>query len=293
MDSAEAERVSEVLRTQEVRLVCQEEFQTAMAAHMGQLSAQLQDLLGQVTWPGPAAPPPTTNAPPAPPTSISGASYKLGPPAQYTGEPGLCRVFLIDCSIHFELTPHAFPTDRSKIAFMILHLGGRAKAWASAEWGRGSSICNSLRDFQSALTKTFHPVSTNREKAEELSNLRQGSRSVCDYGIRFCTLAGESGWNAAALYDVFMKGLAAPIQDLLVPLDLPSDVDSLITLAIRTDNRLSQLRRQRGGRPTATERHTTHIGRANSSSSATRADSSHPRRTREGAHAAGERSTDA
>ena len=54
---------------------------------------------------------------------------------------------------------------------------------------------------------------------------------------------------------VFMKGLAAPIQDLLVPLDLPSDVDSLIALAIWTDNRLSQFRRQRGGRPTATERH--------------------------------------
>ena len=64
---------------------------------------------------------------------------------------------------------------------------------------------------------------------------------MCDYAIRFHTLAGESGWNAAALYDVFMKGLAAPIQDLLIPLDLPSDVDSLIALAIQTDNRLGQL----------------------------------------------------
>ncbi|KAK0143959.1 Retrotransposon-derived protein PEG10 [Merluccius polli] len=140
--------------------------------------------------------------------------------------------------------PQAFPTDRSKIAFMISHLTDRAKAWASAEWGRGSSICNSLTDFQAALTKTFDP---------ELSSLKQGSGSVCDFAIRFRTLAAESGWNDTALYDVFLKGLAAPLQDLLVPLDLPSDVDSLIALAIRTDNRLVQFRRQRGGRPAAPE----------------------------------------
>ena len=38
MDSAEAE----VLRTQEARLNRQEEFQTAMAANMGQISSQIQ-----------------------------------------------------------------------------------------------------------------------------------------------------------------------------------------------------------------------------------------------------------
>ena len=65
----------------------------------------------------------------------------------------------------------------------------------------------------------------------------------------------ESGWNATALYDVFLKGLSAPIQDLLVPLDLPTDVDALIALAIQTDNRLVQLRKQRGGGPAVTERH--------------------------------------
>lgn len=87
-----------------------------------------------------------------------------------------------------------------------------------------------------------------------MRSLKQGSTSVCEYAIRFCTLAAESGWNAMALYDVFLKGLAAPIKDLLVPLDLPPVVDTLIALAIQTDIQLVQLRRQRGGRQGAAEK---------------------------------------
>ena len=43
----------------------------------------------------------------------------------------------------------------------------------------------------------------------------------------------------------YPKGLAPSIQDLLVPLDLPTDLDALITLATRTDNRRLQFQRQR------------------------------------------------
>jgi len=43
---------------------------------------------------------------------------------------------------------------------------------------------------------------------------------------------------------VVLKGLAVPIQELLVPLDLPPDLDSLIALAIRMDNRVCKLKSQ-------------------------------------------------
>lgn len=119
---------------------------------------------------------------------------------------------------------------------MISHLTSRAKAWASAEWGRGSTICDTLTGFQEALTRTFDPVSSSREKAQELSHLRQSKDLVCDYAIHFRTLAAESGWNNTALYDVFLKGLNPSIQDLLVPLDLPTDHDALIALTVRMDN---------------------------------------------------------
>ena len=72
----------------------------------------------------------------------------------------------------------------------------------------------------------------------------------------FRTLAAESGWNNAALYDVILKGLSADIQDLLVPLDLPTSLDALIALAIRTDNRCTQLRKYREGKRGDRHRHT-------------------------------------
>lgn len=137
--------MSGVLHAQEVHISRQKEFQTAMVVQMGQLTSQLHELLAQIPRPTVPAPVPT------PPTLHVGAGSKLAPPAQCSGEPGLCKTFIIDCSIHFELTPHAFPTDRSRISFMISHLTGTAKPQASAEWSRGLTICNTLNDFQATL----------------------------------------------------------------------------------------------------------------------------------------------
>lgn len=90
--------------------------------------------------------------------------------------------------------------------------------------------------------------------------LRQGSASVSDYVIRFCTLAAESRWNSMALYDVFLKGLAVPIQEQLIPVILPSDLDSLISLAIRMDNRLRELKASRSGGSTSGGRSSHAVG---------------------------------
>lgn len=62
--------------------------------------------------------------------------------------------------------------------------------------------------------------------------LHQSRESVNDYAIYFRTLSPDSGWNTVGLTDIFLKGLSEWIQSLLIPLDLPSDLDSLITLAV-------------------------------------------------------------
>ena len=45
-----------------------------------------------------------------------------------------------------------------------------------------------------------------------------------------------------------MKGLANPVLERLLPLDLPTDLDALIALATRTDNRLAEFQALRGER---------------------------------------------
>lgn len=180
----------------------------AIASQLDQLSPQVRDLvkyLQQTTNPPIAPEHLATAAIPVQVIPIAKTGIKLPPPERFSGEPCHCKAFLIDCSIHFEHSSHAFTTDRSKIGFTVSHLTGRARAWVTAEWNCDSPLCSSLQEFQAVLMKTFDPVSTDREEAKELSGLRQGSGSVCDYAIHFRTLAAESGWNATALYDVFLR----------------------------------------------------------------------------------------
>ena len=51
--------------------------------------------------------------------------------------------------------------------------------------------------------------------------------------LSFDTLAAESGWNSSALFDAFLHGLSPPMKDHLVLLDLPADLDALVTLAVK------------------------------------------------------------
>ena len=77
--------------------------------------------------------------------------------------------------------------------------------------------------------------------------IKQHSHPVIDYAIEFRTAASDSGWNTPALIDAFMNGLADPIKDCLAPLELPQDLETLISKATRVDNRLRE--RERGVEP--------------------------------------------
>uniref|UniRef100_A0A8P4GD59 Retrotransposon gag domain-containing protein n=1 Tax=Dicentrarchus labrax TaxID=13489 RepID=A0A8P4GD59_DICLA len=221
----------------------QEEFRSGMTAQVTILTTQIEQVLAHLTKNPSATPSPATAA--APPVPATHAlTPHLAPPEKISGESGECRSFIVDCEMHYEQLPSAFPTEKSKVAFMISHLTGRARDWATAEWSRGSPICQSGDWFIEAL-RVFDPTTSGRETARKLSSIRQGKDSVSDYAIRFRTLATDSGWNSTALYDAFIKGLAESIQDLLVPLDLPEDLDSLIALAVRTDHRLTERKRDK------------------------------------------------
>ena len=68
---------------------------------------------------------------------------------------------------------------------------------------------------------------------------------MADFAIEFCTLAAESGWNTEAMVTAFHQGLSNSIKDELASLELGVDLDSLIMLAIRIENRLREQVRQR------------------------------------------------
>lgn len=85
---------------------------------------------------------------------------RLPPPERYVGDPGTCRAFLSQCSLIFELQPSLFPSDHSRIAYLITLMSGRALSWAMAVWEQQFAIYLCLEDFIAEVRKVFDsPVS--------------------------------------------------------------------------------------------------------------------------------------
>lgn len=182
--------------------------------------------------------PPASSPPAAVDHSTPSPEPRLPPPAFYSGEPQLCRSFLAKCSLYISLQLSSFPTEESKIAFIITLLTGRAASWGTTVWEQRLPCCASFQAFSQELKKVFDRAAYGREAARLLAELRQGDRTVADYSIAFRTLSAECGWNSEAQLDLFLHGLSDTIKDEIYSSDLPTGVDKLIELAIRVDARV-------------------------------------------------------
>ncbi len=215
----------------------QEELMTKHSQLLSDVMGSIRQLFERL--PGassPSASPPSSNRP----TSV--AEPRLPPPKPFAGDPKSCQGFLTQCSLTFELQPSSFPTDRSKIAYIITLLSDKALSWASAVWQSQDACCESYAAFEEEFKRVFdHPVS-GREASKRLLTLSQGFRSTADFAIEFRTIAAGSGWNNEALMVCFQGGLSEPLQDELATREPAADLESLIAIAIRLDNRLRERR---------------------------------------------------
>lgn len=224
-----------------------------LSASVSRLSSQV-DLVSSLLSASAPTPPAVSPAnPPAAPSVPAPPSREpfIPTPARYDGDLGACGRFLLQCNLVFQQQPATYHSDKSRVAFITSLLSGKASQWASALWERESPICNSFLDFVSEMRRVFdHPVQ-GKEAAKRLLSLRQGSLSVAEYAVEFRILAAESGWDEVALQGVFTHGLGDYIKDELAARDETDNLESLISLSIRLDNRLRERRREKAGRPQA------------------------------------------
>lgn len=163
---------------------------------------------------------------------------RLSSPEWFSRESGDFRPFITQCKLHFKCQTTAFLSNCSKIAYMISYLSGRAKAWARAKWNHCSAICNSLPLFIKTFTQIFQTLTPGHEVDKLLVALCQGKRNVLDFAIEFRMLAATSRWNQPGIVDAFLKGLSKRVKDHLMPLDLPLELDALVSLVSKINNRL-------------------------------------------------------
>ncbi len=234
--AATMERHEQVLAQQEVAVSKLSKAITEILQHLQSLS--------NPQWEAESQP----HAPPVHPIpAVQSSEIHLPHPKRYDGSPGRCNGFLTQCSLDFELQPSKFTTARSKVAYVITLLSGKALAWATALWEQSPqpAICSDYSCFIEEMRRVFdHPVS-GREAASRLLQLTQASPSVAELAVDFRTLAMESGWNQEALTVAFNRALSDEIKDELAARDPATDLESLIDMAIRLDNRLQERRRER------------------------------------------------
>lgn len=67
-----------------------------------------------------------------PPATASVSVSPMALPNSYSGEAAECSSFLLQVNLYIEMHPGQFPTEQSKVAFLILLLTGKALLWAKA-----------------------------------------------------------------------------------------------------------------------------------------------------------------
>lgn len=100
-------------------------------------------------------------------------------------------------------------------------------------------------DFTGEMKQIFdHPIQS-KEGGQCLFSLRQGPNSVTHYALNFRIAAADSGWDRRALQGAFFHGLNENIKDELAARDECNDLETLISLTIRLDNRLRERHKER------------------------------------------------
>ncbi|XP_057692820.1 uncharacterized protein LOC130916258 [Corythoichthys intestinalis] len=189
---------------------------------------------------------------PAPPPMSPPASFRepmLPHPHRYEGEPGACRQFLHQCSLIFDQQPFTFASDRSRVAYVMSLLTGKAATWAMAVSNTRPVVRNCFETFETEFVRVFdHPV-RGKEAASRLLDFFQGDLTVADYSIQFRILAAECGFGEAALCGIFRRGLSSAVKDELAARDDSSNLEDLISLSVLLDNRLKERERERAMEP--------------------------------------------
>ncbi|XP_069815743.1 protein LDOC1-like [Dendropsophus ebraccatus] len=111
-----------------------------VAQQIQQQSQQIQQLTAALQQRATVQRSPPTVSPPAPSPNL-----RLVLPSKYGGDLKMCRGFLTQCTMHIELLSNQFSTERSKVAFIISLLEGRARAWATPLWDRDDPVVANLQ----------------------------------------------------------------------------------------------------------------------------------------------------
>ena len=181
----------------------------------GDLAAAIT-LLAQTLAAQNACPQVTQSAPAVPVTSLT----RLREPDTFNGsDANKLRVFILQCSLHFQDCANTFSSSKAKVTYALSFLTSPALSWfepalfslALPAW------VNDWDLFHMELEANFSSFDPAGEAKAEIKTLvmAKGSRSVI-YFMEFNRLASRIQWDNHALLRQAYKGLARRIKNEMV-----------------------------------------------------------------------------
>ncbi|KAK3568744.1 hypothetical protein QTP86_016297 [Hemibagrus guttatus] len=225
-------------------------------------SDPLQDLVGalrEVLTTHPAPPSTTSINTITTPSTLLCAS-PMAKPEPYSGSVEDCNGFLLQCSLVLEMQPHMYPTERSKVVFVITQLSSKALLWAESLWSQNHPAAQSYSSFVDHFKEVCGKPSWDSSIGEELYHLKQGKMSVNKYALQFRTLAAKSGWNEQALLTSYRQGLDPQVRLHLAAYEDSIGLERFIQLSIRFATRMQSCLEEHQGQSSLT----TTLGRPDS-----------------------------
>ncbi|KAL0180404.1 hypothetical protein M9458_025846 [Cirrhinus mrigala] len=186
------------------------------------------------------SPPPACESSPSPSTSsLPVPSSPMARPVPYSGWAEECNGFQLQCSLIFTMQPTLYPTDQSKIAFIISLLSGSALQWAETLWLQTRPATQTIQSFIAHFKEVFGQSNSAISAGEQLYHLKQGTMSIHEYSLKFRTLAAASGWNERSLLTTYRLGLEPKLRLQLTALDDHLGLEKFIQHSIRCSDRMT------------------------------------------------------
>jgi len=174
---------------------------------------------------------------------------KIADPDYFHGEREKLRPFQSQCKLKLAGNAHMFPTEASKMSYVAGRCRGIAYDWLESYIRTG--LIESFTDYEGmrkAMELAFGDPDAQKTAERELYKLRQGDRTCAAYHAEFQRITANLEWDEHALCHAFRSKLNDALKDMLMFEDAPEDMEDLVKLCIKLDNRYRARQEEKKGR---------------------------------------------
>ena len=173
---------------------------------------------------------------------------KINTPEPFDGSRGKLQAFFSQVELFFGFNADRFPTNKHKVLFASTYLRGLAFEWFNSflmdflnnkpdkKDDNTIEVTKNYSNFKNKLRQVFGDFDKEYLAERRMQSLWQ-TGSAADYASKFQQLAAPTQCGAVPLVAQFYKGLKDRVKDDVAQVNRPSQFQSMITLAIRIDDR--------------------------------------------------------